>query len=123
MAIKTRKKRPTRTYVCEVCGRKFEAGQPNAKTCGQSCRSTSLKMGKRARVLGPLGIGLRNGFSDTGEPTIVYQVPIAAWPAIEAAAAVEGISADAYLDGWVRFARGRMMRQAKADQKAAMLND
>ena len=116
---RTRKKPARRTVLCEVCGRGFQAAHPKAKTCSQSCRSISSDMGQRARLLGGLGIEFKLGLSDAGLPTFNYRMPVDSWPKIEAAATVKGISADAYLDGWVRFARTRMIRRVAADQEEA----
>ena len=109
-------------YMCEVCGTEFKASKP-AKTCSGKCRVKAVEMRRRALVLAPLGIEIADGTSDRGLPMIVYKVPVESWPAIEAAAAIEGISADAYLNGWTTFARQRLMRKVQADQKAAMLDD
>lgn len=124
MTTKPKRKPPAmRTKTCEACGRGFQTVSGKAKACTDSCRNLITDMGQRARVLGGLGIEIKDGLSDAGVPTIFYKVPIDSWPFVEVAATKRGISADAYLDGWVRFARRRMMRKANADQQAAMLND
>ena len=119
MTTKTRRKRQQRDVLCEVCGQTFQASAPNAKTCSPTCRLTSMKMRRRMLVLAPLGIEVALGYTETGEPTIISKVPISAWPAIEAAADVEGVGPLTYVDGWMAFARARMMRRVAADQEEA----
>ena len=121
---KTRKKRATRTVLCEACGCGFSASAShNAKTCSPACRNMISDMGQRALVLGPLGIQISDGLSDRGLPTIFYEVPVASWPAIEVAAAKKGIPAHRYLDGFTRFRRDQIMRRVAAEQAEALLYD
>ena len=105
-----RKPKARHTVHCAVCGRGFEAANPNANTCGVNCRTAALKQRQRQKLFDSIDVKV----TPVGKETRVDVVAgPEVWAMLAEQAEREGTTAYEIMGDHVKQSLLRAVRTAK----------
>ena len=107
-----RKPKARHTVHCIVCGRGFEAANPNAAACSQNCRFALMKQREKARLLAGVDVKITPVGKDTRVDVVA---PPEVWAMLEEYAQREGSTAHEIMGDYVEQSLLKAVRTVKRD--------